>query len=88
MDFKQFLKAIPHQFKPDEQALLEKAFEFARRAQQGQKRVSGEDYIVHPTEAAIILGKIFPDVTSLVAVLLHDVTEDTKVTLTELAMRA
>ncbi len=77
MTFEQFLKSIPHKFKPEEEALLANALEFARAAHAGQKRKSGEDYIVHPYEAAILLGQIFPDAISLAAVLLHDVPEDT-----------
>lgn len=84
MTFDHLLKSIPHKFKPEEVQLLERAFEFSRRAHAGQKRKSGEDYIVHPVEAAIILGKIFPDSASLAAVLLHDLTEDTKVTIEEI----
>ncbi|MDE2311490.1 MAG: bifunctional (p)ppGpp synthetase/guanosine-3',5'-bis(diphosphate) 3'-pyrophosphohydrolase [Patescibacteria group bacterium] len=81
---KKFLNAIPHKFTPDEERLLTKALEFATRAHQGQKRKSGEDYIIHPTAAAIILGKIFPDTKALVAALLHDVPEDTQITLDEI----
>ena len=80
---KNFLKSIPHKFTEDEEKLLTKAFEFAKKAHEGQKRKSGEDYIIHPVETAIILGKIFPDVKALAAALLHDVPEDTKVSLDE-----
>ncbi len=81
MTFDHLIKSIPHHFKPEEVRLLESAFKFASDAHSGQKRKSGEDYITHPTEAAIILGKIFPDAVSLAAVLLHDVAEDTYVTI-------
>lgn len=81
---KDFLKAIPHNFKPEEEALLHKALEFAIKAHLGQKRLSGEDYAIHPKEAAIILGQIFPDPNTLAATLLHDVPEDTKVTIAEI----
>lgn len=84
MDFPQFLKSIPHHFKKNEQALLQKAFEFSRRAHAGQKRKSGEDFFNHPVQAATILGQIFPDTTTLAAILLHDIPEDTKVTLDDI----
>lgn len=84
MDFQQFLKAIPHNFKAHEKVLLEKAFEFSRRAHTGQKRKSGEDYFLHPINAAINLGHVFPDTTTIIATLLHDVPEDTQVNLEEL----
>lgn len=80
-EFQNFLNCIPHKFKPSEEQLLEKAFEFSKKSHAGQKRKSGADYFTHPVEAAIILGKIFPDASTLVATLLHDVPEDTSVTL-------
>ncbi len=61
--------------------MLLRTFEFAKNAHAGQKRKSGEDYIVHPAAATVILGQIFPDVKALAAALLHDVPEDTKVDL-------
>lgn len=76
-----FLKQIPHNFKPQEQALLHRAFDLAKKAHEGQKRKSGEDYFTHSEEAAVILGKIFPDTPTLAATLLHDVPEDTEVKL-------
>ena len=81
---KDFLKAIPHQFKPEEETLLNRALDFATQAHAGQKRKNGEDYIIHPRSAAIILGQIFPDPTTLAATLLHDVYEDTSVTLDDI----
>jgi GTP pyrophosphokinase len=81
---KDFFSQIPHKFKPDEEALLKKALDFATRAHAGQKRNSGEDFIIHPVQAAIILGRIFPDASTIAATLLHDITEDTKTTPEEL----
>jgi guanosine-3',5'-bis(diphosphate) 3'-pyrophosphohydrolase len=81
---KDFLKSIPHNFGDDDQKLIARAFELSQKAHTGQKRKSGEDYFVHPKEASIILGQIFPDANTLCATLLHDVPEDTKVTLEEI----
>lgn len=75
---------IPHKFKPEDEKALKAALDFAVSAHGDQKRKSGEDFISHPVNAAIILGQIFPDVTTLVATVLHDITEDTKVTDEEL----
>jgi GTP pyrophosphokinase len=80
-EFQNFLNSIPHKFTPEQEKLIRKAFDFSKNAHKGQKRKSGDDYFIHPTEAAIILGKIFPDTSTLIATLLHDVPEDTSVTL-------
>lgn len=81
---KNFLKSIPHEFKPQEIGLLEHALEFARKAHGGQKRKSGEDFVTHPVAAATILGQIFPDTATICAAFLHDITEDTDTTLEDL----
>jgi GTP pyrophosphokinase len=78
---KNLLNSIPHKFEPEQEKLLFKAFEFAKKAHEGQFRKNGENYFIHPQGAAIILGQIFPDTSTLAATLLHDVPEDTKVTL-------
>jgi GTP pyrophosphokinase len=78
---KELLKSIPHRFSPQQAALVNKALDFAIKAHAGQKRKSGEDYYTHSKGAASILGQIFPDPSTLAATLLHDVPEDTKVSL-------
>lgn len=64
---------------------IEQAYLFAARAHAGQLRASGEDYIIHPLGVAIILAEIGLDTDTITAALLHDVVEDTGVTLDELA---
>jgi len=59
--------------------LLKKTFDFANNAHKEQKRKSGEPFIIHPLEVAIILSENQADTTSLVVALLHDVVEDTSV---------
>lgn len=54
-----------------------KAYELARNAHEGQKRESGEDYIVHPLEVAEILIELQLDMPTITASILHDVIEDT-----------
>ena len=84
MDFNGFITKIQFQFKDKDKELLERAFKFAVDAHKGQKRFSGEEYVIHPQEAALILGRIFPNATTIAATLLHDVPEDTKVGLLEI----
>ena len=61
-------------------ALLRKAYNFAEKAHEGQKRSSGEDYIIHPLNVAGTLIKLRLDMDSIIAGLLHDVVEDCDVT--------
>lgn len=63
---------------------VEKAYEFAKQAHGNQKRYSGESYIMHPVAVTEILLDLNPDLAAVQASLLHDVTEDTPVTLTEI----
>lgn len=58
--------------------LIEKAYFYAEATHLGQKRISGEPYIIHPVEVALILTDIEMDTASLCAALLHDVIEDTE----------
>ena len=63
--------------------LYEKALEIATKAHEGQKRWNGEPYITHPVAVAAAIGIGFDDESAAVA-LLHDVVEDTSVTLDEI----
>ena len=67
--------------------LIADAFDFAVSAHGEQVRASGEPYVTHPAEAAIILADLGPDATTLAAALLHDVPEDTSVTNDAIAER-
>ena len=60
--------------------LILKAYNFANENHNGQKRNSGEDYIIHPLNVANILSDIELDDETICAALLHDVVEDTKIT--------
>ena len=64
----------------EEEKTLARAFAFADEAHAGQKRKSGEPFIAHPVEVAIILGGLHMDVETICAALLHDTVEDTDVT--------
>ena len=60
--------------------LIMKAYNFANEKHKDQKRISGEQYIIHPINVAYILASIGLDDASICAALLHDVVEDTDVT--------
>lgn len=63
----------------EELAMVRHAYEFARDAHAGQKRKSGEPFIVHPIQVAIILADLKMDAETVCAALLHDTVEDTEV---------
>lgn len=64
--------------------LITETYEFALKAHEGQKRKSGEDYIQHPLAIAKILAEIGMGTRTISSGLLHDVPEDTAVTLSEI----
>ncbi|HWZ57531.1 MAG TPA: bifunctional (p)ppGpp synthetase/guanosine-3',5'-bis(diphosphate) 3'-pyrophosphohydrolase [Gemmatimonadaceae bacterium] len=63
--------------------LLIKAYQFSYQAHLGQKRFSGEDYVVHCVEVAKILAELQLDSVTVASGLIHDVVEDTAVTVDE-----
>ncbi|GAW29204.1 MULTISPECIES: bifunctional (p)ppGpp synthetase/guanosine-3',5'-bis(diphosphate) 3'-pyrophosphohydrolase [unclassified Carboxydocella] len=65
-------------------SLVEKAYQKAAAAHAGQVRQSGEPYISHPLAVAYILAQLELDLVTIAAALLHDVVEDTEVTLEEI----
>ncbi|HZS69422.1 MAG TPA: bifunctional (p)ppGpp synthetase/guanosine-3',5'-bis(diphosphate) 3'-pyrophosphohydrolase, partial [Burkholderiales bacterium] len=71
--------------KPKDVARLEEAYRFSEAAHAGQTRQSGDPYISHPLAVAEILAGWHLDGQTLMAALLHDVTEDTSVTKDEIS---
>jgi len=71
--------------KPEDLTQLESAYHFSKAAHEGQFRKSGEPYISHPLAVADILAQWHLDPQALTAALLHDVTEDTEVTKSEIS---
>lgn len=61
--------------------IVEKAYLIAADYHEGQKRKSGEDYIIHPICVAIILANLYMDADTIATGLLHDTVEDTEYTL-------
>ena len=78
------LKNLKVTLTPEREALIKSAYEFAEAAHRGQKRRSGEDYIQHPLGTAVNLARIGMGSKTIAAGLLHDVPEDTEVTMKEL----
>jgi len=65
-------------------AIVERAYDFANRAHEGEMRKSGDPYIEHPLQTALILADLELDASSLAAALLHDVTENCGVPTSEI----
>ncbi|MHC5215320.1 RelA/SpoT family protein [Enterococcus sp. LJL128] len=65
-------------------AFVGKAYEYAKEAHEGQVRKSGEPYIIHPIQVAGILAELHMDPHTVATGFLHDVVEDTDVTLDDL----
>ncbi len=78
------IKSIRRYHPSDDISMIEKAYQIAKEAHKAQKRKSGEPYIIHPLCVAIILADLEMDKETLEAALLHDVVEDTVMTLEEL----
>lgn len=72
---------------PADKSLICRAFDFAYRLHEGQVRKSGEPYICHPIAVASLLRDLGGSSTMIAAGLLHDIVEDTDVTLEELEER-
>ncbi len=79
------LISIINKYHPsDDISMIEKAYEIAFNAHKEQKRRSGEPYIIHPVSVAIILAELELDKETIAAGILHDVVEDTVLTLDEI----
>lgn len=63
--------------------LINKAYEFATKAHAGQLRLTGDDYMLHPLNVALILTEVYADSQTLATALLHDVINFTNTTIEE-----
>ena len=84
LTLKDLIKKI-HEYQPEaDMDMLKLAYEFAKKAHEGQKRASGNQYIMHPLHTAYNLAKLQLDMPTIIAGILHDVPEDTDNTLEEI----
>ena len=73
-------------YHPDvDQAIIEKAYDYACEMHKDQKRASGEPYVTHPIEIAMIMAEMRLDSASIMTALLHDTIEDTDATYQDIA---
>src|SRR5271166_5316937 len=82
--FRDLLRKV-RSYRPEEDlVLVRKAYDFSEQHHKGQIRQSGEPYVAHPLEVAILLAEMRLDSTAIAAGLLHDAVEDTSVTVDEI----
>lgn len=85
MIIEELKRRVKQYMQDDELSQIEQAYQFAKQAHEGQYRKSGGQYIDHPVDVAGILVDLQMDAVTIVAALLHDVVEDTAVTVEEIS---
>lgn len=84
-EYRALLRSLKQTLKKGDKTLLRRAFEIAADAHKDMRRKSGEPYILHPLAVArIVVEEIGLGVTSAICALLHDVVEDTEITLEDI----
>ncbi|MBA4381505.1 MAG: guanosine-3',5'-bis(diphosphate) 3'-pyrophosphohydrolase [Sideroxydans sp.] len=86
-DAEALLQEVSAYLKSEDVALIQSALDFSHAAHEGQLRESGAPYVTHPIAVARILTPLHLDVHAITAALLHDVAEDTDVTIEEISTR-
>ncbi|MBH0168752.1 MAG: RelA/SpoT family protein [Bacillota bacterium] len=85
MTIEEVLQKAESYLSKDDLSFITKAYEYAKNAHEGQFRKSGEPYIHHPVEVAAILVNLQMDPVTVAAGFLHDVVEDTPITLKDIS---
>ncbi len=81
--FRDLMKQVRANRPNDDLVVIERAYEYALQHHEGQSRASGEPYVVHPIGVAFILNDMKLDPNAIAAGLLHDLVEDTSVTIVD-----
>ncbi len=81
--FRDLTKAVSTYRPNDDLEIIRRAYDFSLQNHTGQSRASGEPYVVHPLEVAMILADMKMDANAIAAGLLHDCVEDTTVTIVD-----
>ena len=82
--YEQLKQDMTESGRPYDFAMIDRAYALAEAAHNGQRRRSGEPYICHPLSVAQILVELGMDSESIAAALMHDVAEDTAVSVDEI----
>src|SRR6516165_407152 len=79
--FRDLMKKMQANRPADDLEIVKKAYDYSLKHHEGQTRASGEPYLVHPLEVALVLAEMKMDPVAVAAGLLHDSVEDTSVTI-------
>src|SRR5215470_3634426 len=82
--FRELMRRMRENRPTEDLEIIRKAYEFSQKYHAGQTRASGEPYLAHPLEVALILADMKIDPAAIAAGLLHDSVEDTSVTVTDI----
>src|SRR5438093_6528651 len=82
--FRDLMRLMRENRPTDDLEIIRKAYEYSQKYHAGQTRASGEPYLVHPLEVALILAEMKLDPVAIAAGLLHDSVEDTLVTIVDI----
>jgi GTP pyrophosphokinase len=82
--FRELMKRIQENRPQDDLSIVKKAYDYSLKHHEGQTRASGEPYLVHPLEVALVLAEMKMDPVAISAGLLHDSVEDTSVTIVDI----
>jgi guanosine-3',5'-bis(diphosphate) 3'-pyrophosphohydrolase len=82
--FRDLMKKMQANRPADDLEIIKKAYDYSMKNHAGQTRASGEPYLVHPLEVALVLAEMKMDPIAVAAGLLHDSVEDTSVTVADI----
>jgi len=82
--FRDLMKRMQANRPTDDLEIVKKAYDYSLHVHTGQTRASGEPYLVHPLEVALVLAEMKMDPVAVAAGLLHDSVEDTTVTIVDI----
>ncbi len=82
--FRELMKRMQENRPQDDLSIIKKAYDYSLKHHEGQSRASGEPYLVHPLEVALVLAEMKMDPVAVAAGLLHDSVEDTSVTIVDI----
>src|ERR1700694_1013540 len=82
--FRDLMKRMQENRPQDDLTIVKKAYDYSLKHHEGQTRASGQPYLVHPLEVALVLAEMKMDPVAIAAGLLHDSVEDTSVTIVDI----